>query len=161
MRRRVLLLAFLSFGAAPAMAADLPVALAERLQQGVQACVDYYLNDTPLTSMQKHGFTQKRKGMEIILTRPAVRQKIRVQTFTEGRGQIECETHANYARHDTLKHGYQLVMNTVAKNGFTTLREHHYTSKAKTIFQRGSTSMFMLVRVKQGKVMLKFKRRSR
>ena len=36
----------------------------------------------------------------------------------------------------------------------------HYSSKAKTIFERGSTSMFSLIRVKNSKTMIKFKRRS-
>lgn len=161
MRRRVLLMAFCTLGGAPATAGDLPAALTERLKQGVQACVEYYLNDTPLAALQKHGFAQGRKGMELTLVPPAVRHKVRVQVFTEGRGEIECETHAKYTSRDALKHAFNLTVATVAQNGFTRLRVHHYASKAKTIFERGSTSMFMLVRAKQGKVMIKFKRRSR
>lgn len=161
MSRPLASMALVVLTAAPLGAAELPAALATRLSQGVQACVDYYTDGTALSALLKHGFTPTASGAEITLVPPAVRQNVTVKTFTEGRNNIECETHANYQRHDTQKHAFNLALATVTQNGFTRLRKHHYSSKAKTIFERGSTSMFMLIRVKNNKTMIKIKERSR
>ncbi len=160
MRRLLCSFAVITFGALPATAGDLPEALANRLQQGVQACLNYNKDNTALASFQQFGFALKGTGAGITLARPEVRKKIRVCVFTEGPREIKCEVHANYTRNDTHIHAFNLTLAVLSKNGFSRLREHHFSSKAKTFFQDGTTSMFHLIRVKQGKVMIKFKRRN-
>ncbi len=160
MRALVYSMAFLAWGAPNVTAGELPAALTQRLEQGVQACVDYYVARTSISSLQQYGFTPNIKSSTIRLTRPDVRQNVTVETLIEGPNDIECEVHANYDRHDTQKHAFNILQSVMTNNDFTRKTKHHYSSRAKTICERGVTSMFTKIRVSRGKLMIKFKRRS-
>lgn len=161
MRRLVCTLALLPLGLGPALAADLPAALSERLQQGVQACINYYADDTPITTLIQKGFKTKGSDAQIVLAPPTVKRKITVTTLVEGPRKGECEVHANFTRSETRKHAFHLTLATFTKNGFGRLKERPYTSRAKTIYTRGPLSMFHKIDMKQGKVMIKFLVRSK
>ena len=147
--------------ATTAGAAPLPASLDTRLQQGISACMDYYIAGTDIAELSGHGYAADGKGMSVKLTPPEVTRNVTVTTLVEGRGGAECEVHATYDRHETLKHAHALTAAVMAARGFTPNVRHHYNSKAKTIWSRGSLSVFNLYRVKRGRLMIKFKLRSR
>jgi hypothetical protein len=160
MRVVVYSMVFLTLCAPQGVAGELPAALKKLFTQGVQACVNYYTTNASIVALEKYGFAGQSKSVALTLSPPDVTRKVTVETLIEGPGDIECEVHANYERPDTQKHAFNILLSTMSQNGFKRLREHHYSSKAKTIYTKGNTSVFTLIRAKRGKMMIKFKRRA-
>lgn len=144
-----------------AVAAPLPDALSQRMQQGVSACLDYYVDGTGIAALSKLGFSADTKGMSIELLPPEVPRKVRVTTLVEGRNGAECEVHATYVRHDTQKNAHGLTMALADARGFTPKVRHHYASRAKTILLRDTLSVFLKFRDRGNTMSIKFKLRSR
>lgn len=148
----------------PAKAAGFPDALSRPLQQGVQACVNYYLTDTKLTSLQKHGFSVNRKGMEQDILIPGERHKTNILVLTEGLRDRECETHTDYLKGNSLKNAFTLTLAILRKAGFQEVKKAKLRLGSKSIWQKGSTSMFMKIDLRKDKrgikkLMIKFKRK--
>lgn len=160
MRVIVYSMVVLTLCASHGAAGPLPAALSKRVAQGVQACIDYYTDNTSIFALTQHEFAANGKKISLKITPPDVTRSATVDTLVEGKGDIECEVHANYERHDTQKHAFDILFKTIKANGFTQLRANHFSRKAKTIYTKGDTSVFTLIRAKRGKMMIKFKRRN-
>lgn len=90
---------------------------------------------------------------------PSTKRKIYVETVMEGAKNVECEVHTNYTRSTLRRDGFDMIMNTSEAAGFVLQKRHSFSSDTKTVFVKGTNSMFMKVRVRDSKLMLKFKRR--
>ena len=163
-RRFAILLGMIAAMSTPAQAAGFPDTLSQRLQQGVEACLDYYVTDTKITSLQEHGFSSSRKGMERKEFLAGQRRKTNILVLTEGLRDRECETHTDYLKGNTFRDAFALTITTLRNAGFQEVRKAKPRPGSKSIWQKGAASMFMKIDLRNNKngikkLMIKFKRK--
>jgi len=148
----------------PAQAVGFPDVLYQKMQQGVQACLDYYQTGAKLTSLQKYGFSISRKGMESEHLLPGQRHKTNILVLTEGLRNRECETHTDYLKGGVFKDAFELTITTLRNAGFQEIRKAKPRPGSKSIWRKGTASMFMKIDLRKNKsgiekLMIKFKRK--
>lgn len=159
--QRIVTLATILFVlSAPAKAEHTPDELLVRLEQGIEACLAYYQSGISLKSLERYGFSFKKAGARIKITLPNERYQTSVRVFTEGYNNLECETHTSYTRNHALKNAFFLTKETVSAAGFQTIQAPNFGSIAKTIFQKGTMSLYMKLRQRDNVLMIKFLRRT-
>lgn len=144
--------------AGAAQAERLPSRLEARVAEGVQACVRFYEHGETIATLGATGFTPKgRRSMEtrVDLSDQGGRKRPYFVRVLIENGD-ECEVHSDYRKGDAERQAFDLAKRTVAAAGFTTLRNPRFGSKAKTIFAKGTVSMWFKTRERDGKVMVKF-----